>query len=121
MSIKNIKVVVTGASGQLGQALKTLSNDYDTIDFVFASRSDLDITNKETLQEFVTIHQPDAIINTAAYTAVDKAESNKEAAFLVNETAVGYLQQPLIKKQILLIRRPYMEPLNLLESVLYRK
>ena len=93
MSIKNIKVVVTGASGQLGQALKTLSNDYDTIDFVFASRSDLDITNKETLQEFVTIHQPDAIINTAAYTAVDKAESNKEAAFLVNERAVGYLAE----------------------------
>lgn len=91
MGKDRIKILVTGALGQLGQAIKELSDTYDALHFIFASREDLDITNKDALQAYVITHQPDAIINTAAYTAVDKAETNKETAFLVNEKAVRYM------------------------------
>lgn len=77
-------VVVTGANGQLGQSLQFIAGNYPEIQFVFCSSSDLDITNKENCQTFFLKHKPNYCINTAAYTAVDKAESEPEKAHLIN-------------------------------------
>lgn len=77
-------VLVTGANGQLGQALQSISGNYPEIDFVFCSSSDLDITKKESCEAVFFKHKPDYCINAAAYTAVDKAESEPEKAQLIN-------------------------------------
>lgn len=85
------KILVTGATGQLGQAMQDIHGTYSSLDFIFADRGTLDITNEEWLSHYLDVHQPDVIINTAAYTAVDKAENDKEAAFLVNEKGVAHI------------------------------
>lgn len=77
-------VVVTGASGQLGQALQAIAKQHSTLQFHFASSAEADITNKENLQEVFNRLKPDFCINAAAYTAVDKAESESEKAHLIN-------------------------------------
>ena len=77
-------VLVTGANGQLGQAIQSISKNHKEIDFVFCSSSELDITNLENCQAVFSTHQPHFCINTAAYTAVDKAESEPAKAFDIN-------------------------------------
>jgi dTDP-4-dehydrorhamnose reductase len=77
-------VLVTGANGQLGQAIQSISVNYPQIDFVFCTSSDLDITQKERCLEAFTKFNPDFCINAAAYTAVDKAESEPDKAYLIN-------------------------------------
>ena len=77
-------VLVTGANGQLGQATKFISGNYPEINFVFCSSAELDITNKENCEEVFFKHKPNFCINAAAYTAVDKAESESEKAHLTN-------------------------------------
>jgi dTDP-4-dehydrorhamnose reductase len=77
-------VLVTGAKGQLGQAIQFISGNHPQIDFIFCASSDLDITKKQNCQEVFAKHQPNFCINTAAYTAVDKAESEPEKANLIN-------------------------------------
>lgn len=77
-------VLVTGANGQLGQAIQFVAGNYPNINFVFCSSSDLDITNKENCDSVFNKEKPDFCINTAAYTAVDKAESEPEKAELIN-------------------------------------
>lgn len=77
-------VVVTGANGQLGQAIQSIADQYPSIDFVFCSSSELDITSTVSCEAAFTKYKPDFCINTAAYTAVDKAESEAEKAYLVN-------------------------------------
>ena len=77
-------VLVTGANGQLGQAIKSISGKYPEIDFVFCSSSELDITNLENCQVVFDEFQPQFCINAAAYTAVDKAESEPAKAFDIN-------------------------------------
>jgi dTDP-4-dehydrorhamnose reductase len=77
-------VLVTGANGQLGQAIQFVAGNYPNIRFVFCSSSDLDITNKENCDSVFNKEKPDFCINAAAYTAVDKAESEPEKAELIN-------------------------------------
>lgn len=77
-------VLVTGANGQLGQALRFVSTDYPEMNFVFCGSSELDITNKANCEAVFEKYKPDFCINTAAYTAVDKAESELERARLIN-------------------------------------
>ncbi|WP_396160829.1 dTDP-4-dehydrorhamnose reductase [Flavobacterium sp.] len=77
-------VLVTGANGQLGQAIQSISGKYPEIDFVFCSSSELDITNLENCQAVFSTYQPHFCINAAAYTAVDKAESEPAKAFNIN-------------------------------------
>lgn len=81
------KITVFGTGGQLGSEIRELSKNYD-YEFLFLSSSDLDITDSEKVNKFVSKNKPNYIINCAAYTAVDKAESDQEKAFLVNETGV---------------------------------
>ncbi|WP_291137391.1 dTDP-4-dehydrorhamnose reductase [Flavobacterium sp. UBA7663] len=77
-------VLVTGANGQLGQAIQSISKNHKEIDFVFCSSSELDITNLENCQAVFSTYQPHFCINAAAYTAVDKAESEPSKAFDIN-------------------------------------
>ena len=85
-------IVVTGKNGQLGSELELLAplfNEY--YNFLFADRSQLDLSSNDAIDNFFAIHKPAVIVNCAAYTAVDKAESDKDAAFQINATAVGKL------------------------------
>jgi dTDP-4-dehydrorhamnose reductase len=86
-----VKLIVTGAAGQLGTDLvRYAANAGD--DVVMADRSRLDITDSLAVRLFVETHRPDAIINAAAYTAVDACETNRELARAVNAVAVGSLR-----------------------------
>jgi dTDP-4-dehydrorhamnose reductase len=77
-------ILVTGAAGQLGQSLQFIADDYTDCKFIFASSQDLDITNQENVNIFFNANKIDFCINTAAYTAVDKAETDIEKAISVN-------------------------------------
>lgn len=81
-------ILVTGSSGQLGQALQSVAHQYSSIQFVFCTSAELDITNKESCMAAFNKYQPDYCINAAAYTAVDKAETEPEKAFEVNVMGV---------------------------------
>jgi dTDP-4-dehydrorhamnose reductase len=84
-------ILVTGSNGQLGSELKELSASHPDFRAFFFSRSELAIENAEDVQKVFALLRPDFVINCAAYTAVDKAESEKEAALAANATAVGTL------------------------------
>lgn len=77
-------VLVTGSSGQLGQSFQFLAGNYPEIDFVFCSSKELDITNPSNCEVVFSEYKPDYCINAAAYTAVDKAETEPEKAHLIN-------------------------------------
>lgn len=79
--------LVTGANGQLGTALQTLLQDKA----IYIDRDELDLTNEEAVKDYLAAHQFDYIINCAAYTAVDKAETDAENAHKVNALAPLYL------------------------------
>ncbi|MEW5676538.1 dTDP-4-dehydrorhamnose reductase [Flavobacterium enshiense] len=81
-------VLVTGAGGQLGQAIKHIAGEYPKVTFIFCSSSELDITDKKQCKFVFEKYQPDYCINTAAYTAVDKAESEPEKAIGINVMGV---------------------------------
>ncbi|WP_343675037.1 dTDP-4-dehydrorhamnose reductase [Chitinophaga sp.] len=84
-------VLITGANGQLGQALKQIAGDYPAFSFLYTDYAELDITNEEAVAEFFSQQEIHACINCAAYTAVDKAESEEEKAFKLNFEAVMHL------------------------------
>ncbi|NDI98541.1 dTDP-4-dehydrorhamnose reductase [Flavobacterium sp. LaA7.5] len=86
-------VVVTGASGQLGQALQAIAPQHEAIQFYFVTSAEADITNKENLEQVFSRLKPDFCINAAAYTAVDKAESEPEKAHLINVTGAKNLAE----------------------------
>lgn len=96
-------VLVTGASGQLGQAIQSIQGNYPSIDFVFCSSSDLDITNIENCKTVFEQYKPDFCINAAAYTAVDKAESEPEKAFAINVTGAQNLAEVCKKHDTILL------------------
>ncbi len=81
-------ILITGASGQLGNELRIVSGSFYGYDFIFTDIDNLDITNPHLVSDFVKKSQPDWIINCAAYNLVDKAESEPEKAILLNSTAV---------------------------------
>jgi len=86
-------IAVTGSDGQLGWELQQLASSFPEFKFVFTNRSTLDISNADDIDSFIKQYQPVFLINAAAYTAVDKAETDRETALLVNATAVGLLAQ----------------------------
>lgn len=84
-------VWVTGAHGQLGQCLQSLASQLPQYHFVFTNRTQLSIDNPEAINIFFAETPIAWCINCAAYTAVDKAETEVETAMRINGTAVGYL------------------------------
>ncbi len=85
------RILVTGAGGQMGSELQLLAGSYPQFQFLFTTRNELPVSVKKAVDEYFQKHQPAYCINCAAYTAVDKAESEKEEAFEVNANAVGHL------------------------------
>lgn len=88
-----MRILVTGANGQLGRQFNSLHNSYPKIIWKFCSKNELDITDSNSALNVVNSFNPDYMINCAAYTAVDKAEENQNAAFRVNEYGVSILAQ----------------------------
>ncbi|MDT0294048.1 dTDP-4-dehydrorhamnose reductase [Mesonia ostreae] len=99
--IKNI--LVTGANGQLGSEIKQLSESLSNYHFTFTDVDELDITNKQDIESFIIANKIHIIINCAAYTAVDKAESEKQLADEINHFAVKYLAEVAKAKHVQLI------------------
>jgi dTDP-4-dehydrorhamnose reductase len=87
------KVLVTGKDGQLGQSLKQLTANYPLLTFFFAGRNELDLATPESVERFFVDNRFDAIINCAAYTAVDKAESEPGLAGQINHLSVKQLAE----------------------------
>lgn len=90
MAIKK-RILVTGANGQLGQELQRISAAFPDYEFTFLTREKLSIENDAQVKEAFKKIQPAFCINCAAYTAVDKAETDKDAAYNINAKAVGHL------------------------------
>lgn len=115
------KILVTGSNGQLGSELHALSGSYLQHDFTFVDRATLDLSNLCILEDYFEEKTFDVIINCAAYTAVDKAQSDEELANTINHRAVSMLAKIAKKKNISLIHvstdyvfdgknyRPYIE------------
>lgn len=96
-------VLVTGASGQVGQALQKASQFVVGIRFVFTDSKTLNITNLENCKSIFKEFKPDFCINCAAYTAVDKAESETDLAYQINVVAVKNLAESCKEYQTTLI------------------
>jgi len=96
-------ILVTGGNGQLGSELKELAPNYPEYNFLFTNVSDLDITDHSSVEEFIESNNINVIINCAAYTAVDKAETELELADIINHLAVANIAQMAKVKNIKLI------------------
>jgi dTDP-4-dehydrorhamnose reductase len=84
-------ILITGANGQLGREFQQLKNNFPEYKFLFVAKDELSIADEQAVNSFFTNNSINVCINCAAYTAVDKAETEKELATAVNSTAVGYL------------------------------
>lgn len=87
------KILITGANGQLGRKIKDLSITLNNIDFYYTDIEELNICNNSQLDSFIESLKPDIIINCAAYTNVELAETNKTEAYLLNATAAKYIAE----------------------------
>ena len=85
------KILVTGSNGQLGKELQRICNTMPGYEFVFLSKSDMPVNQFEMVRHIFNTLKPAYCINCAAYTAVDKAEEEKDLAFEINGEAVGVL------------------------------
>lgn len=96
-------ILVTGGNGQLGSELKEIAPKYPDYNFLFTDVSDLDITNHEVVKQFIKNNIIKVIINCAAYTSVDKAESESKLANAVNHLATANFAQIAKENNIKLI------------------
>lgn len=97
-----MRILITGANGQLGRSIRDAVAG-STNEYIFTDVDDIDITDPEAVSMGVSANNFDAIVNCAAYTDVERAESQPEIAELINATAVGYLAQAAAKADIPLI------------------
>ncbi len=83
------KILVTGANGQLGRCIRRISDGRSDIDITYADVEELDLRDRDAVEQAIASGRYDYVINCAAYTAVDKAESDEVAAARINTEAVG--------------------------------
>jgi len=89
-----MKILLTGAQGQVGRSFhRLISENHPEIILLAADRQQLDITDAEAVKKLIFSFQPDVIVNAAAYTAVDRAETEVGPAFAVNADGAGYIAQ----------------------------
>jgi dTDP-4-dehydrorhamnose reductase len=91
------KILITGAGGQLGSEIRELSSRYSEREFTFTDFQELDIADRQKVSSFIEEGHYYAVINCAAYTAVDKAESDRDKAYLINETGAANLAMAAAK------------------------
>lgn len=99
-----IRVLVTGANGQLGQTINELYSNIPNFEFIFTTKTQLDITDSTKVEEYFSINKFHYCINCAAYTNVEGAESNPDEAFKVNAEAVKHLASTCKKNKVVLIQ-----------------
>lgn len=97
------RVLITGANGQLGQAILEQSKNYKEVECFFVTRNELNITDEDLVNNYFQDKSFDFVVNCAAYTAVDNAEDFPEDAFLVNAKATEFLAKATNEKNIPLI------------------
>lgn len=96
-----MKLLITGGYGQLGSEFARLESD--TVDCIRLGSSELDITDSQQVEAQLAAHQPCAVVNAAAYTAVDKAEEESELAYAINRDGVENLARSCAKADIPLL------------------
>lgn len=87
----SLVVLITGANGQLGQALQAEAAGFPALTLISTARSEVDICNSTSIAQAITRFQPQVIINCSAYTAVDKAEAEPAQAYRINRDGVSNL------------------------------
>ena len=90
--------MITGCNGQLGNEMQLLEKDFSEHQWFNTDVEELDITDQLAIEQFIQENQIDGIVNCAAYTAVDKAESNKELCTSLNTVAPAYLAAAVDKR-----------------------
>jgi len=95
-----MKILITGINGQVGHALMRELTDHELIGL---TRQDCDLTNSDQIKQVIDQHQPDLIINPAAYTKVDQAEEEPELAFQINRDAPKVMAEKACEYHIPLI------------------
>ena len=117
----NKKILVTGANGQLGQSIRRLESTTSGFDFIYVDHEELDLTDVEAISLFFGDHDFNVVVNCAAHTAVDKAESEPDLADKVNHQAPALIAKMAKEKGFSLIHvstdyvfdgnscRPYIE------------
>lgn len=93
-----MNILITGCNGQLGNEMQLLEKENPQHTFLNTDVAELDITNQLAISDFVNRNNIDGIVNCAAYTAVDKAESNKQLCTLLNTEAPAYLAAAIEKR-----------------------
>jgi dTDP-4-dehydrorhamnose reductase len=93
-------ILVTGANGQLGREMQVIAAGFPAYNFLFVTKEILPIDDHAAVRHYFEAHAMDICINCAAYTAVDKAETEKEKAFAINGDAVGNLAALCKEKNI---------------------
>lgn len=93
-----MNILVTGCNGQLGNEMQLLEKLHPEHTYFNTDVAELDITNREAIEQFVGDNAIDGIVNCAAYTAVDKAEENQEFCHLLNADAPGFLAEAIEKR-----------------------
>lgn len=88
-----MNILITGCNGQLGNEMQLLEKQHPQHTYYNTDVQELDITNQQAIETFVSDHQIDGIVNCAAFTAVDKAEEIQELCDLLNHVAPGYLAE----------------------------
>ncbi len=125
------KILITGCNGQLGNEMQRLAASHPEFEYFFTDVKELDITDAGAVEMFVEEHQVDCIVNCAAYTAVDRAESDEQLCDLLNNTAPGYLAQAIHRRGGCMIQvstdyvfdgtacRPYTEDIPTCPATVY--
>ncbi|MCF8391600.1 MAG: dTDP-4-dehydrorhamnose reductase [Bacteroidales bacterium] len=86
-----MKILITGAKGQLGQSIKKIENEFQQFEIIYTDIEELNILSQKQSEAFIQNIRPDFLVNCAAYTAVDKAEEDIEFATKLNSDAPGIL------------------------------
>ena len=101
------KILITGGQGQLGQSFDWLATQGQLpveVHIQLVSRQQLDICDNQSIERALQHYQPDVLINAAAYTAVDQAESEPDLAYAINATAVGKLARACAQQRVRLVQ-----------------
>ena len=93
------KIIILGAKGQLGNEFQELESHFPKFRFYFFDVAELDIVQADLVNKTISEIKPDYVVNCAAYTAVDKAETEKEIAYAINSDAVKKYSRCLFSKQ----------------------
>lgn len=103
MSHSKIKLLVIGATGQVGQSVVLLGQQDGDFELITPDTKTLDINNEQMMVAALKQHEPDYVINAAAYTDVEKAEEDKDACYALNSDAVGKLANACQQKNVPLL------------------